>query len=299
MQYRSGDLLSRIVADVTTLENLYLRAIAPPVVAVLVAALVGVLVGSFDPRLAVVLLAFFFAAGVGLPVLVRAAGRRTGQRLVHVRAELNGRLVDGIQGVADLLAFGQGRHHLGRLRELGRDWGALQQAMARLDGVQSALLGLLMNLATLAVLAMAIPLVSSGQIDGVYLALLVLAAISSFEAGAFAPGIWTARQQPQAARRLFGSSTRRRRSSIRPPCLRPPLPASARAPLRLRPRAAIRPGRRWFDLPPGKHPAIVGPWRRAIHLGTCCWGFGTIRRTEFSWADRTCACDREVPPVHN
>ncbi len=33
MQYRSGDLLSRIVADVETLENFYVRVVAPPLVA--------------------------------------------------------------------------------------------------------------------------------------------------------------------------------------------------------------------------------------------------------------------------
>ena len=38
LQYRSGDLLSRIVADIGTLENFYIRAVAPPLVAVLVAA---------------------------------------------------------------------------------------------------------------------------------------------------------------------------------------------------------------------------------------------------------------------
>ena len=36
MQYRSGDLLTRIVADIETLENFYVRVIAPPVVAGLV-----------------------------------------------------------------------------------------------------------------------------------------------------------------------------------------------------------------------------------------------------------------------
>src|SRR5512136_1913519 len=36
MQYRSGDLLSRSVADIETLEHFYVRVIAPPIAAVLV-----------------------------------------------------------------------------------------------------------------------------------------------------------------------------------------------------------------------------------------------------------------------
>jgi cytochrome c oxidase subunit 2 len=50
MQYRSGDLLARIVADVDTLENFYIRAIAPPLVAVLTAALMVVFVVRFRYR---------------------------------------------------------------------------------------------------------------------------------------------------------------------------------------------------------------------------------------------------------
>jgi thiol reductant ABC exporter CydC subunit len=211
----------------------------------------------------VVLLAFFLMAGAGLPALMRAASRRTGPRLVHVRSELNGRLVDGIQGVADLLAFDQGRHHLGRLRDLSREWGALQQRTARLDGAQTALLGLLMNLATLAVLAMAIPLVSSGIIDGVYLALLVLAAMSCFEA------VWPL---PQAFEQLDSSLEAAGRLfeivDAAPAVVDPahPSPAPNRYDLQVRGlRFAYGPGQPFvldgvgFDLPPGKQLAIVGP----------------------------------------
>jgi ATP-binding cassette subfamily C protein CydC len=58
----------------------------------------------------------------------------------------------------------------------------LQKRMADITGLQSGLAGLLMNLATLAMLVVAIPLISSGELDGLYLALLVMAVISSFEA---------------------------------------------------------------------------------------------------------------------
>ena len=47
MQYRSGDLLSRIVADIETLENFYVRVIAPPLVALLVGGLMWLFMGSF------------------------------------------------------------------------------------------------------------------------------------------------------------------------------------------------------------------------------------------------------------
>ena len=182
MQYRSGDLLARIVADIETLENLYLRVLAPPVVALMVALLVALLMGAFDPRLALALLIFMLLTGVGLPLLTQRLGRSTGQRIVGVRAELNGLLVDGIQGVADLLVSGAEERHLRRIERLSIELGGLQGRMARIGGLQGALSGLFMNLATLAVLAVAIPLVTSAELDGVYLAMLTLIVMSSFEA---------------------------------------------------------------------------------------------------------------------
>lgn len=203
-RYRSGDLLARIVADVDTLENLFLRVIAPPLVAVLVAALAAILVGSFHPALAVVLLNFLLLAGAGLPLLTRALSRSTGVALVGVRAELNAALVDGVQGVADLLAFGQEARHLAQVDALNRQLGALQTRMARIGGLHSALSGLLLNLATLVLLLVAIPLVSSGRLDGVYLALLVLAVLSSFESVLPLPQAFQHLDESlAAARRLF------------------------------------------------------------------------------------------------
>ena len=182
LHYRSGDLLARIVADVETLENLYLRAIAPPAVALLIAVLAACLVGRFDLRLAVALLAFFLAAGVGVPLMARQMSRTVGRRMIQLRAMLNATLVDGIQGMAELLTFGQAQRYLDQVQTLRRELAGLQARMAQIAGLHQALTSLAMNLATMTLVALAIPLVRSSQIDGVYLAVLALAAISSFEA---------------------------------------------------------------------------------------------------------------------
>ena len=205
MQYRSGDLYSRIVADIGTLENVYLRVIAPPVVAGLVTILAGFLVGRLNPWLAPVLAGFLILAGGLLPGWVATLSRQTGRRLVLIRSSLNGLLVDGIQGMADLIAFGQQAPQAERVADLGRQLAHLQVHMGRIGGLHAALTGLLVNLATLAVLAVSIPLVvAGGPLDGVYLAMLVLVVIASFEAVAPLPGAFQYLENSlEAARRLF------------------------------------------------------------------------------------------------
>ena len=263
MQFRSGDLLARVVADVGTLENLYLRVLAPPLVALMVALLVTLLMGAFDPRLALTLLVFLLLAGTGLPLLTQRLGRETGSRMVGVRAELNGLLVDGIQGVADLLASGAEGRHLRRVERLSRELGGLQGQMARITGMQGALIGLLMNLATLAVLAVAIPLVSSAGLDGVYLAALVLIAISSFEAVLPLPQAFQyLNASLEAGRRIFEVV------DAQPAVVDPvrPAPMPAGFDLRVRDlRFAYAPDEPpaldgvSFELPRGRFVAVVGP----------------------------------------
>lgn len=182
MTYRSGDLLNRIVADIDTLEHFYVQVIAPPVVALLTALLLGLLLASYDGRLAATGLLFLALLGLGLPLLARRLSRGVGQRLVTTRAELRVTLVDTFQGLADLLACDREEAQLEQVRRLSHTLTAAQQRMTWLTGLHSALSVLLAALATLAMLVVAIPLVRSGQVDGVYLGLVVLATLASFEA---------------------------------------------------------------------------------------------------------------------
>lgn len=199
---RSGDLLSRIVADVQTLENFYLRALAPPLAAGLVLVFMIAFMGSYHPQLALVMLLMLALAGLGIPMLALRLSKGTGRDVVRLRSELNSSLVDGIQGMADLLAFGAEERHQARVRQLSQAWIALQARLTRASGLQSALMALSVTLTALAILGVAVPLVNSGRLDGVYLAVLVLAAIASYEA---------IQPLPMAAVNLEGSRAAARR----------------------------------------------------------------------------------------
>ncbi len=204
MQYRSGDLLSRVVADVDSLQHFYIRVIAPPVVAVLVIGLIGWLLAAFAFQLAVTNLIFLLLVGLGLPWLSHYLSRGVGHTLTTGRAELNVALVDTLQGEADLLIAGQAAAQQERIDRLSHTLAEAQERAAWVNGLQTALAGLLVNWSSLAMLLIAVPLVNQGQLDGVYLAVLVLTAIASFEAVAPLPEAW-----PQlahslaAAKRLF------------------------------------------------------------------------------------------------
>ncbi|KPK92320.1 MAG: hypothetical protein AMJ88_11270 [Anaerolineae bacterium SM23_ 63] len=204
IHYQSGDLLSRIVADIETLEQFFVRVLAPPMVAICIAVFIWFLMGTFDPRLAVVIIVFLALAGVVTPALVKRLGRGTGRQMVELRAALNTALVDGVQGCADLLAFTRAGRHQTHISSLSNQYIQLQERMSQVGGLSNALTGLLMNLSTITLLLVAIPLINAQRIDGVYLALLVLAAIASFEAVIPLPSTFQhLESQLAAAERLY------------------------------------------------------------------------------------------------
>ena len=204
IQYRSGDLLRRIVGDVDTLEFFFIRVVSPPFVALAVSALTWALLGSFDLRLAMSVVGFHFLAGIILPVTMLRWSRNSGRRLVEVRAQLKAAVVENLQGAADILAFGQEEAHLERLHRLSRRLTELQTGLARRDAFAAVLNDLTMSLAALVALVLCIPLVRQGQIEGIYLAVILLATMSSFEATApLAATFRKLEEQTSAADRLF------------------------------------------------------------------------------------------------
>jgi ATP-binding cassette, subfamily C, bacterial CydCD len=285
-QYRSGDLLSRVIADIACLENLYLRALSPPMVAILVAVLAASFMGFHQANLAIALLGFLCLGGVILPLLILILNRRSGDRLLRLRSTLTEKLVEGIQGMADLQVFGGEGRYLENVAALSRQLNKGQSHQAWINGLQGACLELISYGAAWVILLLAIPLVNEGQIPGVLLAVLFLAALSSFEA--LVP-------LPLAAQHLDASLAAGRRLlaiANTPPLVRdPPVPLPLAIPLVRggEDRRNLRTGEERqlqlplptlsarslyfryaagegqalsdlsFSLPPGKRLAIVGP----------------------------------------
>jgi len=204
MEYRAGDLLARIIGDVDTLQNFYVRVVAPPLTAILVALGTSIYLGSIDPRLAALLIGFFLLLGVILPIIGQAMSRQPGRNVIRQRADLHVQLVDSIQGMADILAFGRGIDRLNQIHLTGYKYGGSQRRLAQINGFYSGFSTFLTNIALWLVLIIAIPSVIAGHIDGALLASLALLSFASFEAVTplpLAAQMWVSTNE--AALRLF------------------------------------------------------------------------------------------------
>jgi ATP-binding cassette, subfamily C, bacterial CydC len=192
--YRHGDLLARMVADVDALQDVRLRIVGPPLVALLAGALCVGVTAAFLPAAALVLAAGLVAAGAGVPALAGALGRRAGRRQAVARGELSAELVETLRAAPELVANGAAAAAMARVRAADRALVRLGRRDALAGGAADAL-GLAVAGATVAgVLAVAVEASASGRLDRVLIAMLGLLALASFEA--VQPLSATARELP-------------------------------------------------------------------------------------------------------
>jgi thiol reductant ABC exporter CydC subunit len=262
--YRSGDLLSRMVADVDGLQNLYLRGLEPPLVALVAGSLSVGVAAAFAPLAGLVLAAGLLSCAILLPALTAAMASRARSRQAAARGALGASIIETMGCAPEIVAFGA---ETGRLAELARADHELVQ-VARRDALASGTaegVGLLITGATVAgVLAVAVSASGACHLDRVLIAMLGLLALASFEA--VTPLAATARELSStlaAGRRVLELTDHR--AAIRDPAEPAPLPrwpfAVEFAGVRARYPGQSRPALDGFSLrvEPGEHVAIVGP----------------------------------------
>ncbi|RLE20014.1 MAG: hypothetical protein DRJ65_19105, partial [Acidobacteria bacterium] len=127
-----------------------------------------------------------------------------GRRSTTLRSRLGDAVIDFVQGMPDLLAFNRSRSHRAKIDAIRKDLGRVEHDAAIIDAVTTGTGVLLTHLATVGILIIGIPLVRSGNLSGVILAVLCLVAVAAFEAATPLPqAARFLHQQVASAARLF------------------------------------------------------------------------------------------------
>ena len=181
-RYRNSDLLNRLVADVDTLDSLYLRLLAPFVSATIVIILMSVGLSFFHPPLALLIGLSLFILLLLIPTIFYRLGTRFGTTLTQSRATYRSKFVEFIQAQAELLLFNAALQARQKLTITETQWQAYQQKEANLTGLSNAILlsanGLLL-VVTLWFAAEA--KFGDGNYQNAVIALFALAVLASFE----------------------------------------------------------------------------------------------------------------------
>lgn len=181
-RFRQGELLNRIVADVDTLDHLYLRVLSPLVGAFVVIVVVTLGLCFLDVQIALTLGGIMLLTLVLLPPLFFRAGKPAGENLTRLRGEYRQQLTAWLQGQAELTIFGASRRYRARMDSTELSWHEAQRRQSELTAFSQALMTLIGGVAVIAMLWMASGGVGDNLQPGALIALFVFCALAAFEA---------------------------------------------------------------------------------------------------------------------
>jgi ATP-binding cassette, subfamily C, bacterial CydC len=202
--YRGGDLLSRIRADIDSLDNVYLRVLAPSATAIITVVLMMLFLAWFSPHVAAANFAGLVLAGGVVPLIALRLARGPGARAVMLRGTLRADIADSIRGFGELRVYQALESRIALFDRASETLIATQRREARVNGASSAITLLVAQLSMWVSVVIAIPLVGQGVLTGPDFAMIGLFVLASFDAVSALPAAYNALGQTlAAARRIF------------------------------------------------------------------------------------------------
>ncbi|MEB7597106.1 heme ABC transporter ATP-binding protein/permease CydC [Raoultella terrigena] len=181
-RFRQGELLNRIVADVDTLDHLYLRVISPLVGALVVIMVVTAGLSILDVTLALTLGGIMLLTVLILPPLFYRAGKPAGECITQMRGQYRQQLTAWLQGQAELMLFNASDRYREQLEKTEQRWQDGQRRQAELTALSQALMLLIGGVAVIAMLWLTSAGVGGNSQPGALIALFVFCALAAFEA---------------------------------------------------------------------------------------------------------------------
>jgi ATP-binding cassette subfamily C protein CydCD len=200
---RSGDLVSIVGGDVELVEFFFAHTITPAFVAVLVPAGVLATLAFVAWPIALVLSPFLVAVAIS-PFMAQKRSEGLGEELRSQLGEVHAHMVDSIQGMREISAFGQGPARTAEMVDNSWRFAHFQLRFLKERAFQIGFIEGMTALGGLAVLTMGVWLMTQGDISRPQLILSVILSVAAF--GPISDIARTIKQLMEtlaAARRLF------------------------------------------------------------------------------------------------
>ncbi len=179
--FRSGDLLSRAMADIDALDQVLLRVLIPTIATGVVVLAGLAFLGIQSVLLAILVLPLMLLAGVGLPLFMAWRNRHPGSHFIDVRARLRTRCIEALQGRWEIVAYhaeGIVKHQF--LQEMGQ-LEQVQRILRRRSATSGAVTLCLVSITVLVALSVGLPLVTRRVMPAPVLVMICLLIMGIFE----------------------------------------------------------------------------------------------------------------------
>lgn len=179
--YRQGDILNRLVADVESLDHLYLRVLSPIFAALVITILLTLALSTLDSFLALTLGTIMLCLLITLPWFFYQAGKSIGHDLIIFRSQYRACLINIIQSQAELTVFGALPRFRQVLTDLETNWLKRQQQQSNLTALSKSIMIFISGLTATLLMWMAATGVGEQHKPGALIALFVFCTLAAFE----------------------------------------------------------------------------------------------------------------------
>ncbi|WP_311418967.1 heme ABC transporter ATP-binding protein/permease CydC [Haemophilus parahaemolyticus] len=138
--FRNSELLNRLVADVDTLDTLYLNLLSPFISAIMVITFMAIGLSFVSALLAVIICSTLLALLFIFPAIFYRLGQKSGKKIIQARAEYRSQFIEWIQLNAEFLLFGLVPQMTQKLEKTEQTWLHSQSKESQLTGFSNALL---------------------------------------------------------------------------------------------------------------------------------------------------------------
>jgi ATP-binding cassette, subfamily C, bacterial CydC len=180
-RYRSGDLLARIVGDVESLQNFLLRVFYPPVVLAIVFLSTIFFASFFSVPIAFVLLAGYLLTVIVVPALFAWQKRKTDSRTRASRGALSTEATEFLYGFRDLKIYQQLEQKEWQMQQLVDVYTKDQQKEGGRENYSQNINAFVALLVSWVILGLGAYFTVQGELEGLYLAMLVMLSLAVFE----------------------------------------------------------------------------------------------------------------------
>ncbi|GAA0454423.1 thiol reductant ABC exporter subunit CydC [Alkalibacillus silvisoli] len=180
-RFRSGDLLSRAVSNVDSLQNFFLRIFYPPIVLMLIFLSTILFTLYFSIWIAILLVLGLLLSTIVLPVLFAKLAQTNEQSVHEHESQLSSQATELLFGFQDLKIHQQLNQKLDEFKESNEDYIDTQAKDRKHELINQVFDGWVGLLMAWAVLAVGGWLIANGQMEGVWLAMFMLLTLTVFE----------------------------------------------------------------------------------------------------------------------
>lgn len=180
-KFRSGDLLARIVGDVEALQNFFLRVMYPPIVSLLVFLCTIFFTMFYSFEIALILFSGFVLIIFIIPAILSLRQRKVESKLRESRGALSTELSEFLFGFRDLKIYQKLDEKEQKLRQSASTYLKEQKQVSIYNLFSEISHTFLTLFISFTVLGVGAYLVSVGELDGIFLAMLVLISLTAFE----------------------------------------------------------------------------------------------------------------------